>query len=78
METTILEYVGFRVEGTIVYWGYIGIMKDKMKTTIGFRVAHGIHLNVLASTNLGQMDGGIQEHTSHIVFHPAQPKVSPW
>ena len=53
METTIMEY-------------------------IGFRVAHGLHLNVLASTNPGQMDGGIQEHTSHIVFHPAQPKVSPW
>ena len=45
METTIQDYIGFRVgimekkmETTIVYWGNIGRMEKKMDTTMLFRV----------------------------------------
>ena len=37
METTIMENIGIiekKIETNVTYWGYIGIMENKMETTI--------------------------------------------
>ena len=35
METTIV-YRDYKMEATIVYWGYIGIMENKIENTIAY------------------------------------------